>query len=318
MITAKTVFILGAGASKPYGFPTALELRKDIIHKFPNLYKKALAELNSIESVEDRVIERELEFINIFKNSSIESIDLFLTRNNKYYKVGKDIIIFMIAYYETQSKFREDIEYRYDWYSLIYRALTKDITNAEELENLFYLNNVSFITFNYDRSLEYFLYESLFNSFISQRNELKKLMTSLNYIHVYGKIVPLPWENNRITLKYGEKDFLGWIEELRPNIKIIYEERDDRLEKAKQLISEAKNIYFLGFGYADENLSVLDFNNLLNEQHIIFGTGLGFTENELSQIEQKLKGKNSQIKYDSIIIEDLDSVMLLRKHLNGR
>ena len=49
MITEKTVFILGAGASKPYGFPTALELRKDIIYKFPNLYKNAYAEINSIQ-----------------------------------------------------------------------------------------------------------------------------------------------------------------------------------------------------------------------------------------------------------------------------
>ena len=31
MITIPTVFILGAGASKSYGFPTGAELRKDII-----------------------------------------------------------------------------------------------------------------------------------------------------------------------------------------------------------------------------------------------------------------------------------------------
>lgn len=30
MITENTIFILGAGASKPYGFPTGAELREQI------------------------------------------------------------------------------------------------------------------------------------------------------------------------------------------------------------------------------------------------------------------------------------------------
>ena len=36
MITHPTVFILGAGASKPYGFPTGKELRVQIITEFVN------------------------------------------------------------------------------------------------------------------------------------------------------------------------------------------------------------------------------------------------------------------------------------------
>ena len=37
MLEKKTVFILGAGASKPYNFPTAIELSKDVISNFDSL-----------------------------------------------------------------------------------------------------------------------------------------------------------------------------------------------------------------------------------------------------------------------------------------
>jgi len=36
MIKEKTVLILGAGASKPYGFPTGEELRREIIDNYVN------------------------------------------------------------------------------------------------------------------------------------------------------------------------------------------------------------------------------------------------------------------------------------------
>ena len=37
MLEKKTVFILGAVASKPYNFPTAIELSKDVISNFDSL-----------------------------------------------------------------------------------------------------------------------------------------------------------------------------------------------------------------------------------------------------------------------------------------
>jgi len=36
MIDTPTLFILGAGASKPYGYPTGAELRTDIVKQFVN------------------------------------------------------------------------------------------------------------------------------------------------------------------------------------------------------------------------------------------------------------------------------------------
>jgi len=153
MITDKTVFILGAGASKPYGFPTAAELRRNIIYKFSDMFKRSLADHNAIDLSKIDLRKDFEKLISTFRYSSTKSIDLFLSRNKQFYEIGKRIITYLIANFEINSKFREDIEYpQFDWYMYLYDLLTDKISKTENLEALFKQNKVSFITFNYDRS----------------------------------------------------------------------------------------------------------------------------------------------------------------------
>lgn len=316
MITDKTVFILGAGASKPYGFPTALELRKEIIYTFPTQYVSEDAKLKGISHDQVNVDPLIIELVNTFKLSSTKSIDLFLSRNKRYLEVGKLLLTFLIGDYEAKSKFREDISNpSQDWYFEIFDVLTREISDPEKLTQVFVNNKITFITFNYDRSLEHFLYESFFNSFASKRNEIMQLMSSLKIIHVYGKLAPLPWEDPNYNFKYGKDDIYPVISDYLKNINIIYEERNEGSEDIKNEILAAKNIFILGFGYADENLKALDFSNLLKREHRIYGTGLGLTEKEMLRIAYRLKGANQNINIESIIIDNCDSVMLLRQYL---
>ena len=316
MITDKTVFILGAGASKPYGFPTAAELRRNIIYKFSDMFKRSLADHNAIDLSKIDLRKDFEKLISTFRYSSTKSIDLFLSRNKQFYEIGKRIITYLIANFEINSKFREDIEYpQFDWYMYLYDLLTDKISKTENLEALFKQNKVSFITFNYDRSLEHFLYQSLFNSFITERDKIKSLMKIIKITHVYGKIAYLPWEDEYPLLEYGSPDFFGQLEDFEKNIHIIFEERKDNIDQAKQLISDAQKIFFLGFGYADENLQALDFNRLIHQGSKIYGTGLGLTESERRKIESKLRGKKLEIVSERFTIDDCDSVMLLRKYL---
>jgi len=316
MITDRTVFILGAGASKPYGFPTAAGLRKDIIYNFAQNFIRAQADHNAVPETKVNLPKRYQNLIDIFKKSSTKSIDLFLSRNKHFSEIGKKIIAFLIASYEEKSKFYEDIDNpQYDWYMHFYDLLTNEISNPDNLIPLFEKNKVSFITFNYDRSLENFLHDSLINSFTTKTNEIYSLIFKIPIIHVYGKIAPLPWENPSFYLEYGSSHSFGFLDELVKNIKIIFEERTNNIEEAKKKISEANKIYFLGFGYADENLSALNFSSLLNEDHWIYGTAMGSTEVERRKIISKLKGKNSRVHPEKIVIQDCDSVMLLRNHI---
>ena len=219
------MLILGAGASKPYGYPTALELRKEIITNLIPRLKYYNDEHNKTADFDNEPYIKKIKgMISVFKNSSTSSIDLFLSRNNKYYVHGKQVITFLLANYELESNFREDIkESKYDWYFNLYEVLTKGIISPDDVPK-FSENKISIITFNYDRSFEHFIYDSLINSFTSKREEIHKLMQNFKVIHVYGKLADLPWESVD-GVDYRSTHIRDFYDEYCKNIQIIYDER---------------------------------------------------------------------------------------------
>ena len=94
MIKSKTVFILGAGASCPYGYPTGAQLRRQICLDFKKQYLEWLkTNMDSASGREDRY-EWIKHFIETFFKSNTKSIDLFLARNEHLADAGKYIITF--------------------------------------------------------------------------------------------------------------------------------------------------------------------------------------------------------------------------------
>ena len=71
-------------------------------------------------------------------------------------------------------------------------------------------SNLTIITFNYDRSLEHYLYNTFLN-FTKSLTEKEKIeeLKKLKIYHVYGKLADLPWESNNNPL--GMDNQFGWI-----------------------------------------------------------------------------------------------------------
>jgi hypothetical protein len=316
MISENTVIILGAGASKPYGYPTALELREEIIYKFLPQYDTYMREYDiSWDSHKNNYIKIFSQLIDTFKKSSTSSIDLFLSRNPSYYVTGKYIIAFLLAKHEVESKFREDItERKYDWYSALYNILTNDITTQNEV-NKFTDNKLSIITFNYDRSFENFIYESLYNSFTRKQPKIFTIMNKMEIIHVYGKLARLEWEDSS-GIAYGSNQIIDNSEYCANNIKIIYEERPSVQEEITKLLTEAINIYFLGFGYGEENMEAIGLNKIVfRTEQRIYGTALGLKEREISKNISLLRKNSPDMIVEKFQLEDCDSFTLLRNNL---
>ena len=308
MISNSAVLIVGAGASKPYGYPTALELRESLI-------KDLIPLLSKMGGNEKNISPRLLKLIEAFNKSSTSSIDLFLTRNKGFMELGKAAITFLLANYEIGSKFREEIvDRKYDWYFELYNTLTKSIINPEDISK-FTQNHISIITFNYDRSLEHFIYESLVNSFRTKVKEINELMLSFNIVHVYGKLAPLPWENPE-GIEYGNNVLKEYFFDFSKNIQIIYDERKTKPEETMELISNATNIFFLGFGYSEENLEAIGFDKLFLKPHQqIYGTAYHLTESEVRKNVKLLRSKNTHMDSNKFKLEDCDCRMLLRNYL---
>jgi hypothetical protein len=85
MITTKTVLVLGAGASAPYGFPTGSTL-KDRIIKPQGMNTHQI--LKSLGFGSDKV----REFTDVLRESGQSSVDAFLERRLDLRKVGQAAI----------------------------------------------------------------------------------------------------------------------------------------------------------------------------------------------------------------------------------
>lgn len=317
MITQETVFILGAGASVPYGYPTAQQLREFIIKNFAQKYSSYLQKRRYI-SVDESINEANKfsYLIQSFKQSSTKSFDLFLSRNKgKFYEDGKFILAWCILYFESISRFNEDIDKpETDWYSLLFNLMTDEMTKSSDLEK-FKENKLKIITFNYDRSLEEFLSESLFYSFSGDRNDVTIISDWISAFHVYGKIYDLQWENPEKGEKYQTNNILDLAEKAKDNIQIIYDERKTQVAEIQRIISSAQRIFFLGFSYGKENLEALGLNNLINNTQNIYGTALGLTDQERIKIKDSILKKNPRFSDYRLKIDELDNVGLLKKYL---
>ena len=315
MIENKTVFVLGAGASCPYGYPSGKDLRKEIISDFCAQYE-GYRDARPNQPFFTMAMEAK-EFTDKFKKSRTKSIDLFLARNPEFLDIGKKAIALRILAAENVSKFKEHMKnMNLDWYSYLLDKLTEELFKKDDYIR-FSENNVSIITFNYDRSLEHFLYESLVNSFNRIPPEkIKEQILKLRIIHVFGQVAGLEWQDDlpdKIEYCFDIK-FIS-IQGLIKNLRIIYEEKENpELEEARKLIREAQHIFFLGFGYAKENLELLNIPKILKKGQNIYGTALGLTPKEIQDIKS-IFPDHSPPYASCVHIEDLDCLMLLRQHL---
>ncbi|MBI5604931.1 MAG: hypothetical protein HY879_16450 [Deltaproteobacteria bacterium] len=319
MITEDTLFILGAGSSFPYGYPTGKELRRKICKEFSQDYSVLLNRRASPDPdyFSEDVIQNAENFANIFFKSSTPSIDLFLSRNHNFSEIGRKAIALSIWKAETNSIFREDVDQSQDWYTYLYQRMTETLTNPDNFK-LISQNKISFITFNYDRSLEHFLYESITNSFTSipRTQPPNGELFPFSIQHVYGQLAYLPWQGAHY-LDYAAKlnnfDFNNIFE----NIKVIYDRTESDLTKTKDQILKTKKIFFLGFGFAKENLEILGIPELLTGDQEIYGTAFGMTEKEIDSVRMMLSQnfKNKDPRRNNPRIINMNCYELLREYL---
>lgn len=335
MIDTPTVFILGAGASKPYGYPTGKKLREYICNTMPNVIEIYLYRgENSLNNNETNyTIKRAQKLAEVFSSSSTSSIDLFLSRNTDFEAIGKLAIIVSMFEAEAKSGFNEASENpEQDWYFYLYNRMTSTLTSPDDLDS-YKRNKVTFVTFNYDRSLEHYFNESFYNSFydsISSSPPLETDVFPFEIIHVYGQFAPLPWQVERGGHLYGidraNNAYKVLAKSLTDNIGVIYDRTDDDItDKAKNIISEAKRVFFLGFGFAEENLELLGLPGNLNLEHEIYGTAFGMTDKEIGKLKDLIfngMGGNKPTIYkeirqakNNIKIEKTDCLQLIRKYL---
>jgi hypothetical protein len=295
MFNESTVFILGAGASCHYGYPsgeTLIQKVKETAGELSAHYGRMFDRdgerdewyhpkfiLGSSSNVKGLVgfIEKLDEIKKRLEHANPLVIDYFLARNPGLQDIGKFLISWVLLECECEQKrnFKNFLK-KDDWLKFILHMLQSECQSSESI----LLNKVTFITFNYDVSLEHRLFLGLkANEFFleSHRNTFFENLI----FHVYGKVRNYGFEDQ----KFG--DFSSWsqIQNTAGLCEKILKENADKawdaaqgiatipelkqknsevIREAKEKIVNAKNVYIFGYGFDPNNNTILELKQSLN------------------------------------------------------
>jgi hypothetical protein len=300
MIKTDTLFILGAGSSKPFDYPTSDGLR-NMIRKGEMRHKLvgALNTFNDDKRDFERIVDK---FTSEFSKSSV-NIDFFLEHRAEFMDIGKMAIATYLIQFEKDEKLRGSED---NWYMYLYGRLKSSFEDFDK-------NKISFITFNYDRSLEQFLFEAVRSTFNKPTNECAERVNKFPIVHLYGQLDFLPWQNPKGRSYSHTIDFIKRIRESVNNLELISDERDvsnsEEFQKAYGLIEKARNIYFLGFSFDETNLKRLNIKLMKGKR--VIGTALGLERTKRNWTTAYFGEKRGSI----INLEDMDSLSLVKEYL---
>jgi hypothetical protein len=276
MFNSKTVFVVGAGASKEAGLPIGSELTTKI------------ADLVNLEVEFDRVISGDQEIykalVQLVRSDTswgnndllssgeqladamrlAQSIDTFLqshSSNREFVLLGKLGIVRAIGQAEAASLLASrqpgepsDLsKLSKTWYYSLARMLFNGVP-ADEPHLAF--ANVSFIVFNYDRCLEVFLIRAAEMFFRLSRAEAIDLIRRVSFVHPYGSLgdIFLP---NGIGVPFASKrlDLLAASGRIK-----TFSEQSELRASVQKLVYDAEKLIFLGFGFHEQNMELLDIS----------------------------------------------------------
>jgi len=275
------LFIIGAGASVPYGFPCGEKLLEEIkslessaIELRREIYRKVLI-YNSHHIVDGKIFKKILSDLN---NSLMTSIDDFIRNKNsesyEYNIIIKRIIAAFILRYENNMKRGSNwIEY-----------LLTSIDRRDNAFKKFFKSR--FIIFNYDRVFEH----KIFKYLISEKNRSKdmamEIINKMNIFHLHGYL------GHFDKLGFGEEQMENSIPE---NFETVWDSKNAYIKqiinKAKEYITFSERVFFLGFGYLEENMIKLGLtaNTKILAKKKISGTAYKMSDYKIRDIESRLK-----------------------------
>ena len=131
------------------------------------------------------------------------------------------------------------------------------------------------MTYNYDRSLEHFLFTILRSTCKESERLCWEIFQQIPIIHVYGELGPYNPAGD--GLRYGSSLNIEIAREAAKNIRIMHEAKNEGLvEQSKEAVKAANVVCFLGSGYHAENIAPLDVHSGVTGKKII-GTALNLT-----------------------------------------
>jgi len=280
----KTVFVIGAGASKEAGLPTGEELKSEICNlldiSFDFAQQKSgdylIADtLRDIVRTDDGRSGDIDPYLHQARHISKAlplaiSIDNFIDsqrENKKIELLGKLAIIRAILKAEKESKLYYkkdrvdssiDLNLLHDtWYLPFFQLITENC-EVSDLEDRF--QSIALIIFNYDRCVEHFLIHALQKYYPVNESEAADLISRISIYHPYGSVGNLPSIGGGQTIEFGAEPRKDQLLKLTSVIKTFTESADPESSEIlaiKEHMNVASKLVFMGFAFHKINMSLI-------------------------------------------------------------
>jgi hypothetical protein len=297
MIAKKVVLVLGAGASMPFGFPSGVDLKAEITERLVRRDPWHSVLMSDFGSTHTE------DFRTALLKSGKQLVDAFLEHRTTFLDVGKAAIPCALLPREVEESLF--IRRKESWYDYFFKKL-----NAQFEE--FSHNSVSVLTFNYDRSLEHYLFTALKKSYGKTPEECAGVLRSLPIVHLYGQLGELPWSNDgqgNDRVPFGADVSRASLHLAAKGIKIIHEDiaGNKQFQQAHKLLGEADLICCIGFGYDETNMQRL-FDCDPDQDQVVVGSAKGLSQRECSITTDKFRrfGFTAEVTLENVRGEALD------------
>jgi hypothetical protein len=275
MFSQPIVFVVGAGASAEFDLPLGFQL-KSSIKKALNFVRGAVGsgDRSMFDMLGNRFRQDAAKYHEAAtelaaRMDEFESIDEALhwfTARAEIVLLGKAEIVRQILLAENRSKlFNAETptliranQYEETWLPYFLSMVLGSQTREQAAATPF--QNITIINFNYDRTIEHFLFSRLQTNFGLRDSEAKNATSSLTVIRPYGSVGPLPWQNgtavqfgNVITTDHDK------LLTLAVNVRTFTEQHlsSDLQPLVRSAIEAARFVVFLGFGFHQQNMALL-------------------------------------------------------------
>lgn len=243
----KTVLLLGAGSSQPYGFPLGWELKRNIINMGRSFSKDEFDRLGIGRDGAKLLAEE-------FAASRLPSIDNFLALRDDYLDLGKKLIAYQLLTAETHWRAEGYVARGSDHLGYLWSRLAQ--ASWQELD----FGWLTIVTFNYDRVLQQYLIKAMQPTYRVTEDKAREKVSQLRVVHVYGSLGEL-FDESGMGSEFGPPMIsASHVAGAAKSIELIPESRDTSpgVVQAREALLEADVIGVLGFGFDELNLRRLD------------------------------------------------------------
>jgi len=300
MFSVPTLFVIGAGASYELDLPLGGELLFRVAKSLDRRKSDFLTDFFNGYAMENsdraKFSDAAALLANTLPSSAFKSIDDGL---NWFWDDHRAITIGKIGIaHELLKAERESVLLLGDgspapleaaeksWLPNFFQTLIAGARRENAVSHL--TSNVKIVNFNYDRTIEEYLWRALQERAALTSEIATEIVNKLEIIRPYGKLGELRG-NSASSISYGQPDGYDLIEVSKGILTLAEQRHDDVATKIKDASTWARVVIFLGSAFHKQNMEVL-MPHKSSRRHI-FATTHGMSDYNKDSLEIMLRGK---------------------------